>query len=483
MSKVQDFFTAAPKTVLNKPFMHVQERHASGTDLASVALTTYERELNHVVTNSISGASLASNEVTLPAGKYYIEASTTSYGIGGSKGKVLGGSGGSLIDGISSFSQESYGGVDRTWVIGEITLNSTDTLTISQWIEKAETSGRGRGTGSGDDEIFSEMRIWKLDSNIETPVLSDPTMVAARPLMHVQDQKTTGTHGGTSISGFQQRTLNTVLTSDISGASLSSNSVTLPAGTYHVHASVPMGGGSQPAFVAVRKSSDNSIVLKGFAQNTGYNAYLEASGKVVLSVSDSLYIDHYAAYAGANALGIAASQAPYEVYSDLKIWQLDALRQTPVIVNDKLYPLPGSTYVTGNMHGLEYAYTSANSITIQPGICMDSTNNVVLDLPSAQVLSIPTAINTIYNLFLCNDNVVRTDTDVDGANLGAYTSIRWIGFVRTDGSGDVIAFYNDGDLIKWMTPIVIGSALGTSYSSLDITSFIPVNRDSCQQSI
>lgn len=55
--------------------------------------------------------------------------------------------------------------------------------------------------------------------------------------MHIQDQKTSGTSGGTFTSGaWRTRTLNTVVTNTISGASLASNQITLPAGTYEISA-------------------------------------------------------------------------------------------------------------------------------------------------------------------------------------------------------------------------------------------------------
>lgn len=177
-----------------------------------------------------------------------------------------------------------------------------------------------------------------------------------------------------------------------------------------------------------------------------------------------------------SGLGIAGSGGETEIYSDLKVWQLDALRQTPVIVNDKLYPLPSNTYVTGNMHGLEYAYTSASTITVQPGICMDSTNQVVLDKSIAQVVTIPSAINTVYNLFLCDDDTVRTDTDVDGANLSAY-DIRWIGFVVTDGSGNLRTFVMSGDKYQSDDPSnSILQTLSTTRATLDISLLAPPSR-------
>ncbi len=55
------------------------------------------------------------------------------------------------------------------------------------------------------------------------------------PVMHVQDQKANNTVGGTFTSGaWQTRDLTTELANTIIGASLSSNQITLPAGTYRV---------------------------------------------------------------------------------------------------------------------------------------------------------------------------------------------------------------------------------------------------------
>lgn len=50
--------------------------------------------------------------------------------------------------------------------------------------------------------------------------------------IHVQDQKSSGTDGGSSVAGYQVRTLNTIVFNTITGASLASNQVTLPAGSY-----------------------------------------------------------------------------------------------------------------------------------------------------------------------------------------------------------------------------------------------------------
>lgn len=59
-------------------------------------------------------------------------------------------------------------------------------------------------------------------------------------VIHVQDQKAANTDGGNFTSGGDRtRVLNTVVINTISGASLASNQVTLPAGTYTVVGSAP----------------------------------------------------------------------------------------------------------------------------------------------------------------------------------------------------------------------------------------------------
>jgi hypothetical protein len=55
-------------------------------------------------------------------------------------------------------------------------------------------------------------------------------------LLHVRDEKSNGTAGGGSTSGsYETRTLNTVMTNEVSGASLTSNQIILPSGTYFIN--------------------------------------------------------------------------------------------------------------------------------------------------------------------------------------------------------------------------------------------------------
>lgn len=68
---------------------------------------------------------------------------------------------------------------------------------------------------------------------------SDMLDLVKFPMLHVRDEKPNGTSGGTSVAGVQTRELNTVVINEITGASLSSNRVTLPAGKYIIYIRSP----------------------------------------------------------------------------------------------------------------------------------------------------------------------------------------------------------------------------------------------------
>jgi hypothetical protein len=65
-------------------------------------------------------------------------------------------------------------------------------------------------------------------------------LLARRSVIHVRDEKASGTHGGGFTAGaWQKRTLNTVVRNELGGASLAGDEVTLLAGRYECRASAP----------------------------------------------------------------------------------------------------------------------------------------------------------------------------------------------------------------------------------------------------
>ena len=365
MSKTQDVFGASPKSVLNKPMMHVQQSYPSGTAAPAHTVGQNVRALNTVKTNEIIGAALSSSQVALPAGEYFIDGechiasnqvanATVQTQLQKADKTVL------LSGSVANQSTNTnVAGTATSRVTGRITLTETTALELNGHGITSSSGLQYNVGNTGQPEIGADLRIWKLDSNVETPVIADPSMTLARPMMHVQDQKPQGTAGGTSVAGLNDRVLNTVLTNEIPGASLASNEVTLPAGEYFIAAYMNAHFTSTLATSAqgLLRKSDDTVILFGpgvGAYNVTQEGWHRLSGRFTLTESTAVKLttDCKGAYAE-YGLGNPSNLGQDEIYTDVQIWQLDAVNKQPILVNDRLYPLPGNVIVTGNMHGLD----------------------------------------------------------------------------------------------------------------------------------
>lgn len=143
---------------------------------------------------------------------------------------------------------------------------------------------------------------------------------------HAQDQKPTTTNAGSSVEGYQTRTLNTVLTNNISGASLSTNQITLPAGTYYVEASAPSIRSNQHK-LSLRNVTDVSDLIIGTSEYTLSSDVTQTvsfiKGVFTLAGIKALDLRHYiSALLAGNGLGVSTNNGQIEVYTDIKIWKV-----------------------------------------------------------------------------------------------------------------------------------------------------------------
>lgn len=146
-------------------------------------------------------------------------------------------------------------------------------------------------------------------------------------LLHVQDQKSSGTEGGTFSAGYQTRTLNTVVTNEISGATLSSNEISLPSGTYIVDAIAPakVVNEHNVAWYNVTDSSYTLIGMSAFSVSGGGYAQTTSTvfGKFTISGTKSFTLRHYAQTArSTDGFGNATADSQAERYAEVKIWKV-----------------------------------------------------------------------------------------------------------------------------------------------------------------
>jgi hypothetical protein len=153
-------------------------------------------------------------------------------------------------------------------------------------------------------------------------------------LLHVRDEKGTTVGGGTSLaydgsnysSGVQTRTLNTIKTNEITGASLSSNQITLPAGTYYIHSSVPgqkVGNSHHYLYNVTDTSNTLTSTTGGVPTSIGITLRSEIYGRFTINSSKVFEIKHFTRYAFSTfGLGEYNNIGTFpSVYTEVKIWR------------------------------------------------------------------------------------------------------------------------------------------------------------------
>lgn len=157
------------------------------------------------------------------------------------------------------------------------------------------------------------------------PLPSSATGEGSAPaLLHARDEKPTGTQGGTFTSGaWQTRDLNTVRANEIAGASLVSNELTLPAGTYEIDATCP-------AFDCGRHQSRLFNVTGAAALIEGTSAYSATSGfsesflrgRFTLPTTSNIRVEHRCQTTKATSGFGVYSGFGTEVYADVQLRQV-----------------------------------------------------------------------------------------------------------------------------------------------------------------
>ena len=145
-------------------------------------------------------------------------------------------------------------------------------------------------------------------------------------LFHVRDEKSSGTDGGTSQTSFTKRDLNTSVTNEISGASISSSVITLPAGTYYILASAPVNSGDRHK-LKLRNTTDSSDTLIGTTEysDTGDDVVTRSfvTGRFTIASQKNFELQHKCSVSiASNGFGIQSASSTTEVYTDCQIWKV-----------------------------------------------------------------------------------------------------------------------------------------------------------------
>lgn len=142
----------------------------------------------------------------------------------------------------------------------------------------------------------------------------------------MNDTKATGTAGGTSSTGANTRVLNTTVANNISGASLASNQVTLPAGTYRIEASAPANRSGRSRLYLYNVTDGVTALLgaTGFTTTTASEQVTSSvNGYITIAASKVFELRQYVQSGFAsNGLGIDVSDGQSEIYAQLFVWRM-----------------------------------------------------------------------------------------------------------------------------------------------------------------
>lgn len=244
------------------------------------------------------------------------------------------------------WTRSRVGGTYQAWTLAT-GVTSADLL---NYVAKAGSAMTGKLTLAMPTNVLAQLRmlsgaspsapndgdIWRDDASggIKfrkggvTKSIFDDDVAAARDsrLLHVRDQKASGTEGGAASATIQVRTLNTVVVNGIPGASLSANQITLPAGKYEM-------GFITPAFCvnankAWLRVAGGAALVQGTSTftNLNYQVVVDSEGFGVVELLSTTVVElvHFCVSSKVvNGLGVPAGSSQPEVYAEVMIRRVD----------------------------------------------------------------------------------------------------------------------------------------------------------------
>lgn len=217
------------------------EEQTSGTDGGDFTLGDWRvRTLNTTRYSRQTGsvwASLASNQITLQAGSYYIEASAPAVGVSRNITQFYNDTDGTTeFTGTAEYCESSDLTQIRSFIEGVVTITAQKVFELQH---ECNASNAGDGMGIASNIItntYSMIKITRL-----TPIMS--TRSLQYDMVIYTEEQTSGVDGGDFNSGgWETRLLNTERYSRQTGsdwASLATNQIELQPGSYLIEASAP----------------------------------------------------------------------------------------------------------------------------------------------------------------------------------------------------------------------------------------------------
>ena len=146
--------------------LHVRQEVNAGTDSQTLSNSgANTRILNTVKTNEITGASLSSNEITLPAGTYFCLASAPAYLTSNHQCRLFNTTDSAdVLEGTTEHAWNNGYTVTHSFLRGRFTISGTKGFTLRHYVgqTKNDSGGGTSFAGGGSKNIYAEVMIWKV---------------------------------------------------------------------------------------------------------------------------------------------------------------------------------------------------------------------------------------------------------------------------------------------------------------------------------
>lgn len=144
--------------------LHVRDEKPSGTSSGTLTLGAWQiRELNTIKTNEIAGATLTTNEVSLPAGIYEVDAKVPAWAVDRHQTRLYNVTGATtLIVGTSEYAAATDNVQNSSHIRGRFTLGATSSIRIEHQSTATKIGGLGVDTGFGEVAVYADLIIRKV---------------------------------------------------------------------------------------------------------------------------------------------------------------------------------------------------------------------------------------------------------------------------------------------------------------------------------
>jgi hypothetical protein len=220
-----------------------------------------------------------------------------------------------------------------SYTVSGSTITFASNLVTGDVIDFIQILGNVLDLGVPSDATVSLAKLTATGTKSSSTFLrGDNTFASAQgkfesQLLQVRHETSSGTHGGDAVANTDNvRVLNTVVTNEITGASLSSNRITLPSGTYYIN-SVGISYDTATHRIILYNYTDSSVTLLGLMVYADVNNEVAnhsfLNGRFTISSQKVFEIRHFTETAKSTlGLGVSGGDSRTNVFADVQIWKV-----------------------------------------------------------------------------------------------------------------------------------------------------------------